>query len=160
MAWVTPDRPPMVNIVTKPTANRNGAFTRILPPAIVAIQLKIFTPVGTAMNIVDRANADLATGPRPVANMWWAHPPQPRKAMAMPEKTMTGMANSSRNWAISVIHTKIGMRIRLMPGARMLTMVTIRLMAPVSDAMPRICRPNTQKSMLCAGLNAFSVLGA
>src|SRR5436853_7309954 len=89
MAWVTPDSPPMVNMVTKPTANRNGAFTRILPPAMVAIQLKIFTPVGTAMNIVDRANADLATGPNPVANMWWAHTPQPMKAMAMPENTMT-----------------------------------------------------------------------
>ena len=73
---------------------------------------------------------------------------------------MTGMANSNRNWAMNVIHTKIGMRIRLMPGARMLMMVTIRLMAPVSDAMPRIWRPNTQKSMLWAGLNAFSVFGA
>src|SRR5215470_3880774 len=96
MAWVTPDRPPMVNMVTKPAANRNGAVMRILPPAMVAIQLKIFTPVGTAMNIVDRANADLATGPRPVANMWCAHTPQPMKAMATPENTMTGYPNSGR----------------------------------------------------------------
>ena len=61
----------------------------ILPPHMVLIQLKIFTPVGTAMNMVDAANADSATGPRPVANMWWAHTPQPMRPMAMPEKTMT-----------------------------------------------------------------------
>ena len=39
-------------------------------------------------------------------------------------------------------------------------MVTIRFTAPLSDAMPRICRPNTQKSMLWPGLKAFSVWGA
>ena len=26
-------------------------------------------------------------GPRPEANMWWAHTPQPMKPMARPEKT-------------------------------------------------------------------------
>ncbi len=48
------------------------------------IQLKIFTPVGTAMSIVDTENAETATGPRPTANMWWTHTPQPMKPMAMP----------------------------------------------------------------------------
>ena len=57
---------------------------------------------------------------------------------------MTGMAKSSRNCDTRLIHTKIGMRMRLMPGARMLIAVTIRLTAPVSDAMPRICRPKAQ----------------
>ena len=52
-------------------------------------QLKIFTPVGIAMSIVERLNAETATGPRPVANMWCAHTPQPRKPIAMPENTMT-----------------------------------------------------------------------
>ncbi len=33
-------------------------------------QLKIFTPVGTAMNIVDTEKAETATGPKPTANMW------------------------------------------------------------------------------------------
>jgi hypothetical protein len=64
---------------------------------------------------------------------------------------MTGMAKSSRNWATRLIHTKMGIRIRLMPGARMLMTVTIRLMAPVSEAMPRICRPKAQNSMLWPG---------
>ena len=36
------------------------------------------------MSIVDRPNADTATGPMPVANMWCAHTPQPRKPIAMP----------------------------------------------------------------------------
>ena len=56
----------------------------------VPSQLKIFTPVGTAMTIVERLKADTATGPSPVVNMWWAQTPQPRKPIAMPENTTTG----------------------------------------------------------------------
>ena len=62
----------------------------IFPPHIVASQLRIFTPVGTAMNIVDSENAATEIGPMPEANMWWAHTPQPMKPMAMPENTMNG----------------------------------------------------------------------
>ena len=61
-----------------------------LPPHMVAIQLRIFTPVGTAMNIVDSEKAATEIGPMPEANMWWAHTPQPMKPMAMPENTMNG----------------------------------------------------------------------
>ena len=53
---------------------------------------------------------------------------------------MTGMANTSRNCTTRIIQVKIGIFIRVMPGARMLRMVTIRLSAPVSEAMPVICR--------------------
>ena len=63
MAWVTPDRPPMVNMAMKPRAKSIGVFNRRSPPQVVASQLKIFTPVGTAMNIVEAAKAELATGP-------------------------------------------------------------------------------------------------
>jgi hypothetical protein len=56
--------------------------------------LKIFTPVGIAMSIVDKPNAETATGPSPDANMWWAHTPQPRKPIAMPENTTTAYPNS------------------------------------------------------------------
>ena len=80
----------MMNIAMNPMANSSGVRKRMLPPHSVAIQLKIFTPVGTAMNIVDRANAEFATGPRPTANMWWAHTPHPMMPMAIPEKTTTG----------------------------------------------------------------------
>ena len=41
----------------------------------------------------------------------------------------------------------MGMRINFIPGARMFKMVTIKLMAPVSEAIPVICRPIVQKSM-------------
>ncbi len=54
------------------------------------IQLMIFTPVGTAMNIVDSVNTATDTGPRPEANMWWAQTPQPMKPMAAPENTTNG----------------------------------------------------------------------
>ena len=73
----------------KPIANSIGVVSRTVPPHTVPSQLKIFTPVGMAMSIVDRPNAETATGPRPVANMWCAHTPQPMKPIAMPEKTTT-----------------------------------------------------------------------
>ncbi len=73
----------------KPSANNIAVLRRTAPLYTVASQLKIFTPVGTAMTIVDRPNAEIATGPSPVANMWWAHTPQPMKPIAMPEKTTT-----------------------------------------------------------------------
>ena len=56
----------------------------------MAIQLRIFTPVGTAMSIVDSEKAATEIGPMPEANMWCAHTPQPMKPMAMPENTMNG----------------------------------------------------------------------
>ena len=77
-------------MATEPMANIIGAFRRIEPPQIVAIQLKIFTPVGTAIRIVDIPNAELAIVPRPVVYMWCTHTPQLMKPMAMPENTTNG----------------------------------------------------------------------
>ena len=57
---------------------------------MVAIQFRIFTPVGTAMNIVDSEKARTEIGPMPEANMWWAHTPQPMNPIAMPDPTMNG----------------------------------------------------------------------
>ena len=57
---------------------------------MVAIQLKIFTPVGIAMSIVVIENTASAIGPMPTANMWCAHTPKPRKPIRMPEYTITG----------------------------------------------------------------------
>ncbi len=51
--------------------------------------MKIFTPVGMAISMVERLKAVSAAGPRPVANMWCAHTPQPRKPIAIPENTTT-----------------------------------------------------------------------
>jgi hypothetical protein len=47
-----PVRPPKVNRNIKPFANNIGVLSTMLPPNIVAIQLNIFIPVGTAIIIV------------------------------------------------------------------------------------------------------------
>jgi len=47
-----PVNPPNVNKKIKPFANNIGVFIIILPPNMVAIQLKILIPVGTAIIIV------------------------------------------------------------------------------------------------------------
>ena len=44
--------PPTVNRKMKPIAHSIGVRKEIEPPHMVAIQEKIFTPVGTAMTIV------------------------------------------------------------------------------------------------------------
>ena len=52
LASTTPVTPPTVNRNTKPIAQCIAAVKRIEPPHMVAIQEKIFTPVGTAITIV------------------------------------------------------------------------------------------------------------
>ena len=54
---------------------------------------------------------------------------------------MTGKASTIRIWVMKLIQVKIGMRIIVMPGARMLMMVTMKLNAAASEATPRIWRP-------------------
>jgi S-adenosylmethionine/arginine decarboxylase-like enzyme len=51
-AKITPVSPPMVNRNTNPIAHIMGESVEMWDPAIVAIHLKIFTPVGIAMIIV------------------------------------------------------------------------------------------------------------
>ena len=46
------------------------------------IQLRIFTPVGTAISMVAIEKAASATGPMPTENMWWLHTPKPKKPMS------------------------------------------------------------------------------
>jgi hypothetical protein len=58
---------------------------------------------------------------------------------------------------MKLIHVNIGMRISVMPGARMLMIVTKKFTAAASDAMPRICRPSIQKSTLRPGEYCFDV---
>jgi hypothetical protein len=49
---ITPVSPPKVNNIINPLAKSIGVFIIMLPPNIVAIQLKILIPVGTAIIIV------------------------------------------------------------------------------------------------------------
>ena len=87
---MTPEMPPIVNNPTSAIAKFIAVVKRIEPPCSVAIQLKIFTPVGMAISIVVTPNTVSATGPIPTANMWCAHTPKPRNAMRMSENTITG----------------------------------------------------------------------
>ncbi len=70
------------------------------------------------------------------------------------------MANSSRNWVTRVIQVKIGIFMSVMPGARMLSTVTIRFTAPASEAMPAMMRPRFQKSMPWLGEKMTPLFGA
>ncbi len=54
---------------------------------------------------------------------------------------MTGTANSSRNCTTRIIHENTGILNSVMPGARMLSTVTIRFIAESSEPMPAIWRP-------------------
>ena len=72
----------MTNCETSPTAKSIGVVKFNDPPHIVAVQLRIFTPVGMAISIVAAEKAAIGVGPRPVVNMWWTQTPKPRKAMA------------------------------------------------------------------------------
>jgi hypothetical protein len=48
----------------------------------------------------------------------------------------TGIASRIRNAVIRIDHTNSGIRKRVMPGARMLKMVVMKLMAPRIDEAP------------------------
>ena len=52
-------------------AQSMGVSKVSLPPHMVPIQLKNFTPVGTAISMVITAKNGSSTCP--VAYMWWAH---------------------------------------------------------------------------------------
>jgi len=49
---IIPVKPPKVNRKMNPLANNIGVTSTMLPPNIVAIQLNILIPVGTAIIIV------------------------------------------------------------------------------------------------------------
>ena len=53
---------------------------------MVPIQLKNLMPVGTAMSRLRKEKKGSSTAP--VVNMWWAHTPVDRAAIAMVAKTM------------------------------------------------------------------------
>jgi len=80
-----PVRPPTRNTSRKPRANSMGDSKVMWPLHMVAIQLKILTPVGTAMSrLIPEKNGRLTA---PVANMWWAQTAVDSEAMARVAKT-------------------------------------------------------------------------
>ena len=56
--------PPITNVTTNPSAHSIGVANTMRPPYIVNSQLKIFTPVGTAMIIVAIPKIALTSGRR------------------------------------------------------------------------------------------------
>ncbi|CAM5717150.1 hypothetical protein SALBM217S_09314 [Streptomyces griseoloalbus] len=79
----------------KPTAHSIGGSKERLPFHMVPIQLKNFTPVGTAMRKLMKEKNGSSTAP--VANMWWAHTVADRPVMVMVAPT-------------SPMYPKIGLR--------------------------------------------------
>jgi hypothetical protein len=83
---MTPVRPPNKNVTRKPIAHSIGVSNDRDPPHIVPIQLKNFTPVGTAMSMVMMAKNGSSTWP--VAYMWCAQTLTESAAIAMVAKIM------------------------------------------------------------------------
>src|SRR5690625_6386525 len=84
-----------MNVVRKPRVNSIGVSKVIDPLHMVPIQLKNFTPVGTAISIVMKAKNSSMTVPR--VYMWWAHTVTDRAAIAIVAPTR-------------VLYPKIGLR--------------------------------------------------
>ena len=70
MASISPEKPPIVNNATKAIANNMGVSKVIDPLYIVAIQLKTFTPVGMAINIVEYIKNNSPAKGMPTVNIW------------------------------------------------------------------------------------------
>ena len=76
-----PVRPPNRNVIRKPMLQSMGVSKVSEPPHMVPIQLKNFTPVGTAISMV--MNAKNGSSTEPVTYMWCAHTATDRAAMAI-----------------------------------------------------------------------------
>ena len=72
-----PVTPPTVNKNINPKAHSIGVLNSILPPQSVAIQLKIFIPVGTAIIIVANIKYDCCVTDKPTVYIWCAHTTKP-----------------------------------------------------------------------------------
>src|SRR5690606_6636434 len=81
MASIRPEKPPMVNMITKPIANSIGVSKVIAPRHMVVTQLKTFTPVGMAISMVAYRKYSSPPSGMPTVNMWCAHTMNERKAV-------------------------------------------------------------------------------
>jgi phage FluMu protein Com len=68
-----------VNKNIKPKQNNSGVFKIKCPLYKVANQLKIFTPVGTAIIIVAAVKYARVSTSNPTVNIWWAQTINPNK---------------------------------------------------------------------------------
>ena len=77
-----PERPPIVNMAMKPTANSMGVVKWIFPPHIVAHHEKILIPVGTAISSVVTIIGTRSQSAMPATNMWCAQTEKPSTRIA------------------------------------------------------------------------------
>ena len=63
----------------------------------------------------------------------------------------TGIASSSRKAVTSIAHTNSGILCMVMPGARMLKIVVMKLIAPSSELAPARCRLKIAMSIAMPG---------
>ena len=75
----------------------------------------------------------------------------------MSAAVIAGKAKMIKKEVTNVIQTNTGMRIRVMPGARRLMIVMMKLSAAATDATPSTSRPNPQKSVLSPGEYSLDV---
>lgn len=78
LANIIPVRPPIVNKNINPIANNIGVLKKIDPSHIVAIQLKILIPVGTAIIIVAAVKYALVSTSKPTVYIWCAQTINPK----------------------------------------------------------------------------------
>src|SRR5207253_6383581 len=88
---MTPVSPAIRNWNRKPQQKSMGVARLILPPYIVASQLKILMPVGMATNSVAAAKKVLEMDVMPTVNIWWAHTPMLMNPMATVAPTIAGL---------------------------------------------------------------------
>ena len=69
----------------KPSANSIGVSNRRFPRQVVASQLKILIPVGTAITIDEIMKNESSPTGSPVVNMWCAQTSSERKPIASVE---------------------------------------------------------------------------
>lgn len=70
--------------------------------------------------------------------------PNKRSNIKSPNPTVNGgKANNINEDVTNVVHVNIGIRIYVIPGARILIMVTRKLMPPINVPIPEICKPST-----------------
>ena len=74
--------PPTVKVKRNPRVQYIGVANLIRPRYIVKSQLKIFTPVGTAISMVVMLKKMLTSGPAPIVKKWCTHTEKDRTMIA------------------------------------------------------------------------------
>src|SRR5699024_2311 len=94
MPSMTPVIPPIVKLGINASAHIIAVVVWILDLYKVASQLKIFTPVGTAIAIVETENTELTNAPAPIVKKWCTQTRKLSPAIRMIDQTMTVYPNN------------------------------------------------------------------